>query len=87
MDPTFRIFGGIVFPFFKDLFSTKDLGHFWLGYNYKDAGTPSTECSLIKFCKALKLLSMGRFREEPLMIKGGARAKTVKKNSTATRPG
>ena len=28
---------------------------------YKDAGTPSTECSLTKFWKALKLLSMGRF--------------------------
>ncbi len=28
---------------------------------YKDAGTPPTECSLTKFWKTLKLLSLGRF--------------------------
>ncbi len=28
---------------------------------YKDDGTPSTECSLTKFWKALKLLSIGQF--------------------------
>ncbi len=28
---------------------------------YKDAGAPSLECSLAKFWKALKLLSLGRF--------------------------
>ncbi len=29
----------------------KDLGHFWLGYNYKDAGTPSEECSFLRGCE------------------------------------
>ncbi len=38
---------------------------------YKDAGTPSTECSMTKFWKALKLLSLGQctwFKKPTLLI-------------------
>ena len=33
---------------FAGFLNKKDIGHFWLGYNYKDAGAPTNKCSPFK---------------------------------------